>query len=127
MSIDDPKFENYLKTFRPVAAPKLAFKDSRRTARGSRVWWAWAGVMAAILSVAYFVAPRAPRRIYDGVALSDTTCCASPLSLRSANLGLFGAASTGEALDEMAFPPRLKLRTDQRSALNVLREEGPVL
>jgi hypothetical protein len=127
MSIDDSKFENYLKTFRPVAAPKLAFKDSRRTSRGSRVWWAWAGATAVILIVAYFVAHRAPRRIYNGIALSNTTCCASPLSLRSANLGLFGAASTGEALDKMAFPPRLKLRSDQRSALNVLREERPVL
>ena len=127
MSIDDPKFENYLKTFRPVAAPKLTFKDSRRTSRGSWVWWAWAGATAVILIVAYFVAPRAPRRIYDGIALSNTTCCASPLSLRSANLALFGAASIGEALDEMAFPPRLKLRTDQRSALNVLGEERPGL
>jgi hypothetical protein len=127
MPINDPRFEDYLKTFRPVAAPQLAFNNSRRTSRGSRFWWTWAGATAVILITAFFVAPRAPRRVYDGVVLSNVTCCASPLTLSRANLGLFGAASTEEALDQMAFPPRVELPTGQRSALNVLGEEKPEL
>lgn len=122
MSIDDSRFEDYLRKFRPVAAPELALEDSRRASRSSRFWWVWAGATAAILIAAVFVwHGRIPDQI--PVSAPDAQCCASPLTLGGANASIFGNASTREALDRMAFPQPASLAKGEQSALSVLGQE----
>lgn len=120
MSIDDPRFEDYLKTFRPVDAPELALKTSRRTSRSLRFSWRWACAMAVILIAAFLIWHPRPDRLE--VTTPSAQCCA-PLTLGGANASIFGTASTTEALDRMVFPQQIKLPKGQQSALSVLGQE----
>jgi hypothetical protein len=122
MPTDDPRFEDYLREFHPVAAPDFALDASPRPSRSSRVWWVSAGATAAIL-IAAFLFWHA--RISDRVPASTPAaqCCASPLTWGGANASLFGNASTSDALDRMVFPQRVKLPPGEQSALRVLGQE----
>jgi hypothetical protein len=122
MPIDDPRFEDYLKTFRPVDPPALELKDSRKMSRSSRFWWTWTSAAAAIVIAAFLTwHRRTPDRIE--VTTSDAQCCVAPLTVDGANASIFGPAPTTEALDRMVFPQPPKLPEGQQSALSVLGEQ----
>jgi hypothetical protein len=121
MPIGDPRFEDYLKTFRPVDPPELALKASRRTSRSLRFAWTCACAMAVILIVALLIWHRRLDRIE--VTTPSAQCCASPLTLGGANASIFGTASTTEVLDRMVFPQQIELPKGRQSALSVLSQE----
>ena len=121
MPIDDPRFEDYLKQFRPLPPKELVLDDSRRTPIRPQSWWVWACAAAAVVIAALLADVRTRVAVVDGTLLKD--CCAAPFTVRGANANLFGAASTKDALDQMTFPKQPALPKGQHSALLLLGQE----
>jgi hypothetical protein len=120
---DDPKFESYLRQFRPISPEKLVFKHSPETARRPRFWLLWGCAAAAILVAVLFIVRLRTTRPTEDIASRKTRSYTPPLTAGGANAKLNEAPSTKEALDRMAFPPQSQLATGEQSALSVLGKE----
>jgi hypothetical protein len=124
--LDDERFENYLKQFRPLAPDGLP-AEIRPAPRRNLVLAAWAvGAIAmvifgvAILRILEHRVPDQPNHTAS-VKLSAAT---SSLTMRHADDLLATAPSYKAVMNELAFPPKSStISNDKQSALAVLSEE----
>jgi len=126
---NDTDFEEYLKSFSPVAPLALPqTKNVRyRSIRVAAISGAIAAGMAIVLTgvvVSHTRTVRGVERQSLGAASAKDQPPLPPLTVRSANGWLATAPSIGAALDDLAFrsknaPPP----ADKKSAIAVLREE----
>jgi hypothetical protein len=124
--LDDERFENYLKQFRPLPPGGLP-AEIRPAPRRNLVLAAWAvGAVAmvifgvAILRILEHRVPDQPNHTAS-VKLSAAT---SSLTMRHANHLLATAPSYKAVMNELAFPPKSStISNDKQSALAVLSEE----
>jgi hypothetical protein len=126
-SLDDERFEAYLKQFRPLAPEALPTKAPERATRRSFIFAVYAGVAACVLAVAlslYFAAKARHSRDGANTATMDRNVTQQPLTVRRANALLAQSPSLKDALDGLAFHSQsTQLRNGELSALSVLSEE----
>jgi hypothetical protein len=123
MPEDNSQFEKYLRQFRPLPPGELLVPNAAQQAPRFRFWWAWAFTTAALLISALVLANFQSRRITDGGTSRRVETYSPPLTVGSANIKLFNAPSTNEALGQLTFPSQSQLPEGKTSALGVLGEE----
>lgn len=106
-TLDDERFEAYLKQFRPVVPEPLPTVGSGHRAR--RRFVLWAGAVAAVVVLAGAIAlhihterVRVPETT-GHLATPDRLMDGQPLTMRSANALMSKAPSFKALVDEMAF------------------------
>jgi hypothetical protein len=125
-NLDDERFENYLKQFRPLVPDHLP-TETRYAARRHSVLVIWAvGAMAiVIIGVAslWIVNHRIAHQSNQSASVNSPTRTPS-LTMRDANDLLVKAPSYKAAMNELAFPPKSSsISPNKQSALTVLSEE----
>lgn len=128
MSLDDERFETYLKQFRPLVPEPLPAMHRQPprpvTANGS---WVVAGGILILVAVAMLMRPSdidVSRQV--GVPASRAQLASPPpLTMRSANALLASSPSLNEAFDNIAFRRRsVSLPEGKQSAVAVLGKEN---
>jgi hypothetical protein len=133
-TLDDERFEVYLKQFRPVVPEPLPTVEPGHRTRRTFVLGAWAVAAAAILVIGALTlyirtnghTHRAPAAETAGNAgnperLQDS----QPLTMRSANALMAKAPSFKSMVDDMAFRSQtVPLPKGKRSAVAVLSKEN---
>jgi len=135
-TLDDERFEAYLKQFRPLVPESLPAVEAGHRARRRIVIGAWAAA-AAIVVLALVMGAlglnigtnrhtnRAPVIETTGnVASTERLQDSQPLTMRSANALMAKAPSLKVMVDDMAFRSQtIPLPKGKRSAVAVLSEE----
>ncbi len=136
-TLDDERFEAYLKQFRPLVPESLPAVEAGHRARRKFVLGAWAAAAAAIVVLALVMGAlrlnigtsrhtnRAPVIETTGnVASTERLQDSQPLTMRSANALMAKAPSLKVMVDDMAFRSQtIPLPKGKRSAVAVLSEE----
>ncbi len=126
-TLDDERFEAYLKQFRPLVPEPLPTLASRHRAR--RMFVVWAGAAAVVIligTVALHIYTRRARvtETTGYVATPDRLKDSQPLTMRSANALMAKAPSFKVLVDDMAFRSQtIPLPKGKRSAVTVLGKE----
>jgi hypothetical protein len=127
-NLDEKKFEDYLKQFRPVLPepiPTPYTADVRRTGRRNA---GWVAVAAAVLLTGivglHYRTPVWVRSRSSTVTSSPSKTPAEPLTIRSAKVWLRAAPSFNEAVDQLAFRPGINsVQEGKQSAVAILSKE----
>jgi len=124
-NLDDERFENYLKQFRPLVPDGLPV-EIRHAPRRHLALAIWAvGATAVIIGVAslLMVNHRIAHQSNHSASVNLPTRTPS-LTMREANDLLVKAPSYKVAMNELAFPPNSSsISPNKQSALTVLSEE----
>jgi len=128
-TLDDERFEAYLKQFRPLVPEPLPAVGPRHRARRAIILGAWAVTASAILVLGaltlHLLTNRA--RVTEtvrNVANPEHLQASQPLTMQSANALMARAPSFKAMVDDMAFGSRtVPLPKGKRSAIAVLGKE----
>jgi hypothetical protein len=128
-TLDDERFEAYLKQFRPLVPEPLRAVEPRPGARRKFILGAWAAAAATIVvlgAVTFHVRAknhRVAERIGNAGSL-ERLQESQPLTMRSVNALMAKAPSFKEMVDGMAFHSQtVALPNGKRSAVAVLGKE----
>ena len=130
-TLDDERFEAYLKLFRPlVPEPLPAVEPSIRARRAVALWaWAWAAAAVAILVLGALTLHIRTNRARiaetaENVGNPERLQDSQPLTMRSANALMAKAPSFKVMVNGMSFrSPAVPLPKGKRSAVAVLGKE----
>lgn len=124
-NLDDEKFENYLKGFRPLTPEVLPVPRGRSSPRlGVRICSVAVGVLLVLAGVVLLRPTAAVKDAVTRLKTRSEVTTPPPLTVRSANALLTEAPSLKEAIDNMAFhQSTTPLPAEQQSAMAVLRKE----
>jgi hypothetical protein len=125
-TLDDERFEAYLKEFRPIVPdplPAIHRKQEYWRSSASRLW-AIGLATIVILGVVTFrtVSSRVAKKLSNPPSL-ELALPKQALTMRDANALLASAPSYKAAVDSMAFHNQGSFPKDKQSALAVLAEE----
>ena len=120
--LDDEKFEQYLKEFRPLAPESLQIAKQPTRVRRRFTYLAWAAACAAIFLLAFLIWNRPkPAPPASGTRLAPS----QPLTTGRANALLARAPSLKEAFDDLSFQPQPASQPEgKQSALAALGKEN---
>lgn len=127
-TLDDERFEAYLKQFRPLIPESLPAKTSGYRARRNTVLWAYVLSVTAMLVGALAVRrPTHRTHVIETIRDSespDRLMGAQPLTMRSTNALMTKAPSFKALVDDLATPSQtIALPKGKRSAVAVLSKE----
>jgi len=128
-TLDDERFEAYLKQFSPLVPEPLPAVGPRHRTQRMFVLGAWAATAAAILVLgALIVHVRTNRaRVTEtvrNVGNAERTQAGQPLTMRSANALMARSPSFKAMVDDLAFRSQtVPLPKGKRSAIAVLGKE----
>ena len=125
-TLDDERFETYLKEFRPIEPdplPAIHRKQEYWRSSASRLW-AIGLATIVILGVVTFrtVSSRVAKKLSNPPSI-EVALPKQPLTMRDANALLASAPSYKAAVDSMAFHNQGSIPKDKQSALAVLAKE----
>jgi hypothetical protein len=125
-TLDDERFEKYLKQFRPIVPDALPMRRNsqeflRRPSR-LRIWIAGAAAILILGMVGFYIGKdRMAHKLSPASVQVDLT---QPLTMRDANALLSNAPSYKAAVDSMAFRSQgVMIPKDKQSAFAVLAKE----
>jgi hypothetical protein len=128
-TLDDERFEAYLKQFRPLVPEPLPMVEPSHRARRMFAPGAWAAAAVAVLVLValtlHIRTNRAPvTETIGNVGNPEHLQDSQPLTMRSANALMAKTPSFKAMVDDMAFRSRpVPLPKGKRSAVAVLRKE----
>jgi hypothetical protein len=128
-TLDDERFEAYLKQFRPLVPEPSPTVERSHGARRAFVPGAWAAAAVAILvlgTVTFHIRTNRASVAETAVDVGKEEHLqgSEPLTMRSANALMAKAPSFKEMVDDMAFRSQtILLPKGKRSAVTVLGEE----
>lgn len=130
LNLDEPRFESYLKEFRPLPPPPLPLNVPAEAPRKPRHLGItiWAVSVAAILAIV--ILRSRVRRITQANphvhSAASTVAISQPLTLGAANRILANSVTIEAALNSLeARSEGPTIPTGKESALAVLRQENP--
>lgn len=127
-TLDDERFEGYLKQFRPIVPDALPLKqESQEPWRRRSGMQNWAiGVTAIVILgvVGFYIGKGRVAHKIDNPASVEVVLPKQPLTMRDANALLSTAPSYKAAVDSMAFRGQgSTIPKDKQSALAILAKE----
>ena len=128
-TLDDERFEAYLKQFRPLVPEPLPTVEPSHGARRTFAPGAWAAAAVAVLVLValtlHMRTNRAPiAETVGSVGNPEHLQDSQPLTMRSANALMAKTPSFKAMVDDMAFRSQtVPLPKGKRSAVAVLRKE----
>lgn len=132
-TLDDERFEAYLKQFRPLVPEPLPTVEPSHRTRRTFILGAWAAAAVAILVLALVMGALTLHIRTNRVRVAETAGNVGntehlqdnqPLTMRSANALMAKAPSFKAMVDDMAFRSQtIPLPKGKRSAVAVLAKE----
>ena len=128
-TLDDERFEAYLKQFRPCVPEPLPAVEPRHRARRVFILGAWATAAVAILVLGALTLHIHTNRVRVAETIGNAGTPeffqdSQPLTMRSANALMAKAPSFKAMVDDMAFRSQtVPLPKGKRSAVGVLGKE----
>ena len=125
-TLDDERFERYLKQFHPLIPDALPINKPARRVPSYWVFAIWAAGVATAIILGVISFRMIPNRVSGPSSPESVSVNApmEPLTMRDANSMLATAPSYQAALEEMAFHPRRPtVPKDKQSAVEVLAKE----
>ena len=126
-TLDDERFERYLKQFQPLMPDGLPATTCERALPRHRIFAMWSAGAAAVIIlgvIGFHVIPSRVSRQPGNPLPIPVNSPTQPLSMRDANSLLATAPSYKAVLNEMAFHPQHStVPEDKQSAVAVLSKE----
>jgi hypothetical protein len=125
-TLDDERFETYLKEFRPIVPdplPAIERKQEYWHSSALRLWAVGLATIVILCVVAFrIVSSRVAKKLSNPPSI-ELVLPKQPLTMRDANALLASAPSYKAAVDSMAFHNQGSIPKDKQSALAVLAKE----